>query len=241
MSEDDDEQGPQPRSAGDEREDPRDAEDRELLTKWSAGDKRAGQALLRRHFDALRAFFRTKIDRGIEDLVQNTFLACVEGHKRIERASFRSYMFAIARRMLWREWQRRCQDEQVDPLVATVADVKLSVTEIVAKRREHRLLLLALQRIPLRDQELLELYVQGLSGKEIALVIEQPAKGIPNLKHRASQRLREQVAKLKADPEVMQSTLDDLELVFEKDDEDTRRALLHALIHGEVAAAGTVG
>ena len=221
--------------------DPRDAEDRELLARWSAGDKRAGQALLRRHFDALRGFFRNKIDRGIEDLVQSTFLACVEGHKRIEGSSFRAYMFAIGRRMLWREWQRRCEEARVDPFTTAVVEAKTSVTEIAAKRREHRLLLLALQRIPLRDQELLELYVQGLSGKEIAMIIEEPVKSIAHLKHRACQRLRAQVAKLERNPEIMQSTLDDLALAFEQDDEDTRRALLHELVHGEAAPAGTVG
>jgi len=55
-----------------------DTSDFELLDRWRAGDKPAGQALLARHFDSLCGFFASKTDRDADDLVQRTLLACVK-------------------------------------------------------------------------------------------------------------------------------------------------------------------
>lgn len=211
--------------------------DDELLAAWRAGDAGAGQALVRRHFDELYGFFRNKVSRGVDDLVQRTFLACVEGHQRIERASFRTYMFGAARNILKREFEARCGVRGIDPLHSTVQDAGTSVTQIVAKRREHRLLLLALQRIPLRYQILLELYVYGLPQAEIARITEEPAKTIRNTLFHARKKLREAVRSIEADPSVQQATLEDLREAFEQPDGESRRALHHELVHGEMPPA----
>lgn len=45
------------------------ATDHELLDAWCAGDREAGDALIRRHFEAVCRFFRGKLGDDIEDLV----------------------------------------------------------------------------------------------------------------------------------------------------------------------------
>ena len=116
-------------------------------------------------------------------------------------------------------------------------DAGTSVTQIVAKRREHRLLLLALQRIPLRYQVLLELYVYGLPQAEIARITEESAKTIRNTLFHARKKLREAVRSIEADPSVQQATLEDLREAFEQSDGESRRALHHELVHGEMPSA----
>ena len=66
-------------------------DDDDLLERWRAGDKRAGNALFERHFRSLVRFFRNKVSTGIEDLVQETLLACVRGRDRLrDDGSFRA-------------------------------------------------------------------------------------------------------------------------------------------------------
>jgi len=48
-----------------------------MLDRWRAGDSAAGNALFHRHFEAVYRFFERKTDGDIDDLVQETFLACL--------------------------------------------------------------------------------------------------------------------------------------------------------------------
>lgn len=44
--------------------------DVELLEAWRGGDRRAGEQLFERHFDAVSRFFRNKLEFGVDDLIQ---------------------------------------------------------------------------------------------------------------------------------------------------------------------------
>ncbi|OGQ88572.1 MAG: hypothetical protein A2289_16200 [Deltaproteobacteria bacterium RIFOXYA12_FULL_58_15] len=146
----------------------------ELLEAWRGGDLLAADELLRRHFDALYRFFRAKVNNHVEDLVQRTLLACVEGMDRIGEASFRSYLFGVARHKLMdhlRHHYRR--GEEVDLLELSVRDLGTSPSRRIARRDGQSVLLAAMQTLPMDSQILLELvYWEGLSGKEIAAVLE---------------------------------------------------------------------
>ena len=76
-------------------------DDWELLAAWRAGDAGAGNALVAAHFEAVSRFFRGKLGDDVEDLLQQTFLACVEGKDRIAGVSFKSYLFGVATRRLF--------------------------------------------------------------------------------------------------------------------------------------------
>ena len=87
--------------------------DLELLEAWRGGDRQAGEALFERHFDAIARFFRNKVDHGIDDLIQRTFLACVESKDQFRgEASFRTFLFAVAHNVLGKHYrsQRRHGD-----------------------------------------------------------------------------------------------------------------------------------
>ncbi|MFY0540440.1 RNA polymerase sigma factor [Nannocystis pusilla] len=84
-----------------------DASDSQLLTAWRGGDQAAGEALFARHFASIARFFRNKIHGDIEELIQRTFLGCLEGQQRFSgEGSFRGFLFGIARNVLYNQCGR---------------------------------------------------------------------------------------------------------------------------------------
>lgn len=105
----------------------------------------AGTTLFDRHFESLYRFFRNKVLQGAEDLVQQTFLACVQARENIRGdSSFRTYLFTAARSKLYTHLdKRRREGERVDWGVASCVDLGISPTGILAKNEVRRMLLLA--------------------------------------------------------------------------------------------------
>ena len=167
--------------------------DSELLHAWRAGDRRSGSELFSRHFDGVRRFFVNKVDSGVEDLVQRTFMACVEGRDRFrEAASFRTYLFAIAHNLL--KVHLRClrRDRQEDFDRDSIVDLGAGPVSRFAADEEEQLVVRALRRIPVESQVLLELYYwEELSVDELATVTGVPAGTVKSRLHTARTRLRE--------------------------------------------------
>ncbi|MCA9649756.1 MAG: sigma-70 family RNA polymerase sigma factor [Myxococcales bacterium] len=186
-------------------------DDIELLEAWRGGDAAAGNTLFGRHFSAVNRFFRSKVEGGVEDLVQATFMACVEGRDRFEgRSSFRAYLFGIARHQLlaWYKGRRR----EVDPERESAADLGVSPSEAVVQREESRLLLRALRSLPLDQQITVELfYWEGLTGNELAQALGVSPHTVRSRLNRARTALREAIERLATDPAAARSTLDDLD------------------------------
>lgn len=184
-----------------------------LLERWRNGDKKAGGVLFDRHFRSLLRFFRNKVATGIEDLVQDTMLACVQGRDRIrEDGSFRAYMFSTARHLLYAQVEKQSKRKIVDYEQDSLADLVPGVSTAYAKRREQRLLLEALRRLPLEYQVTLELYYwEGLSGPELAAALGIPEATVRSRVRRGSVRLREELERLATSPSLLESTLGGLE------------------------------
>ncbi|MFO0567323.1 MAG: RNA polymerase sigma factor [Polyangiaceae bacterium] len=187
--------------------------DRTLFEAWRAGDTQAGTQLFERHFDALFRFFRHKTDEGAEDLVQQTFLSVLGGPAFRAESSFRSYLFAVARNTLYAHWKRRRKSEnETDIAGACVADLDPSPSAVLAKRREERLILEGLRRIPLELQIALELYYfEELSGPELASVLGVPEGTVRSRLRRAREALDRAIAKLTDDRVLLESTTTDLD------------------------------
>jgi len=151
--------------------------DSELLQQWRDGDKSSGNELFRRHFRSIRRFFRNKVPPDeVEDLIQKTFAGCVEGRDRFRGdSSFRTFLFAVARRQLFKFLRDRASRERrVDPDfgVSSVHALGQSPSSMMAKQQDHEILLQALQRVSVEHQTMLELfYWEQLSGAEIADVL----------------------------------------------------------------------
>ena len=188
-------------------------EDTALLERWRAGDRGAGDALFSRHFDSVYGFFVRKIGGDVSDLAQRTFMGLVEAKDRFRGdSSVRTYLFAIARNELMRYFRERRKDMQLSFDVNSLHDLEPTPSAEVQKGRENRLLLEALRHIPLDMQIAVELhYWEGLSGPDIARVLEIPEGTVRSRLRRALEQLRAECERLGRDRIDLQSTLTDLE------------------------------
>lgn len=190
------------------------SDDGELFAAWSAGDREAGAQLFDRHFAALYRFFRNKVRTGADDLVQATFLACVEAPQAFRReGSFRGFLFGVARNLLGKHYRTLLRrDGRVDPGVTSLHDLAPGPSEVVAERAEQRLLLAALRRLPLDAQLVLELYFwESMTAPEAAAVLVVPEGTVRTRLRRAKQLLTARLAELASSRELLHSTLTDLE------------------------------
>jgi RNA polymerase sigma factor (sigma-70 family) len=174
--------------------------DTELLEQWSAGSAGAANKLIERHFDLVYRFFRNKVGLEIEDLVQQTFLGCVESRGRYqEQASFKTFLLAIARNQLFTYYGKQ-HSHGVDVTVTSIHDLGTSPSGVASKREDQRLLAEAFRRVPLEAQVVLELaYWEGLDGNEIARVLEVPLNTAYTRLRRAKMVLREKLKELSPD------------------------------------------
>ena len=186
--------------------------DFELLEAWRSGDRDAGGRLFDTHMAAVTRFFKNKVDSNPEDLVQEVFLACVENRVRFEhRSSFRTFLFAIARNILFGHFRRNGR-RQFDALATSVADLGHSLGSVIARNEQHKLLLRALRHIPADFQVTLELfYWEGLDGAALAEVLDISPHTVRSRISRARTLLKEKVAELESNPALRESTLAQLE------------------------------
>lgn len=173
--------------------------DKELLATWRDGDTRAGKELFERHFASLRRFFANKVDlHEVEDLMQRSFMGCLESVQRFRGdSSFRTFLFAIGRRQLYKHFrdQRVKDGRRSDDLsITSVAEMGRTPSSIMGAQQEEALMLQALQHISVDHQTVLELhYWEQLSTEEIAEVCEVVPGTVRTRLHRARHALREQL------------------------------------------------
>jgi RNA polymerase sigma-70 factor (ECF subfamily) len=188
--------------------------DAELLEAWRAGEPDAGRELFERHISSVSRFFRNKVGEEREDLIQRTFLSCVEARDRIrEGASFRHYVLRVARSKLYDHIARRKGSvHRPDPMTRSVVDIGISPSVVIAKNQQDQLLLHALRTLPLELQMMLELhYWEGMSTHDLALVFDIPRGTVKTRMFRARSLLRDQLEQLSKLGKLPESSLDDLD------------------------------
>ncbi len=185
--------------------------DFELLEAWSRGDRKAGDRLFSRHFDSLYRFFHRKVEGEVDDLLQRTFLACVEGRERFRKqASFRTFLFAVARRQLYKYWRDR--KPQADITLSCLCDLSPTPSQIIAGNEQQRLLLRALRQIALELQIAVELYYwEDMTGPELAAVLGIAEGTVRSRLRRAREALVQAIEALESNPETLRTTVDNLE------------------------------
>jgi RNA polymerase sigma factor (sigma-70 family) len=190
--------------------DPRD--DTACLEAWRAGDRAAGQELFARYYEPVARFFINKVGDASADLIQRTFLACVEGLDRFRGdGSFRSYLFAVAYRQLCRHY-RDTKGNRIDLDSVSAVALDASLSGLVVEREEMRLFLAALREVPLELQVVLELhYWEQCSVAEMATALEIPEGTVKSRLRRGREQLRAAVERLAARPELAASTVHGLE------------------------------
>lgn len=170
-----------------------DTSDADLLAHWAAGSKSAGSALIDRHVPALHRFFRFRVAAAqAEDLVQQTFLACLLAHGRFRgEASFRTFLLGIARHQLLGHLRRTKRQSEPGSGLDSLRDGRTSPSGALVKRGLERSLFEALGTLSLQHQIVLQLvYWEGLSGADVAEVLGvSPSVAYTRL-HRAKLKLR---------------------------------------------------
>jgi RNA polymerase sigma-70 factor (ECF subfamily) len=172
--------------------------DESLLTAWNAGAPGAGEELFDRHFVRVVRFFRTKIHGDVDELVQQTFLRCLESRTRFRgEGSFAGFLFGIARNVLLNHYRaRQRHGEPVDLDEVSLHDLDPRPSSVVVQRREHQLLLESLRRIPLEAQIILELYYwEDMTSAAIAQALQIPHGTAQTRLRRARQLLAEQLGR----------------------------------------------
>lgn len=188
--------------------------DVELLRAWRGGDNEAGNELVRRNFMSVYRFFVNKASDDVDDLIQRTFLACVEGRDRLrDDTSLKAYILGIARNQLLMHMRRRERRETpFGPEEMSVASVYGSPSRVMADKEEEKLLLQALRQIPLDLQTIVELYYwEQLAVGEIAQILEVPAGTVKSRLFRARDAVREQLAAMDIPAQLQRTTIDGLE------------------------------
>jgi len=188
-------------------------DDLDLLDRWRAGDAPSGQALFRRHFDSLYEFFENKCPAEADELVQSTFLLCTRARDQFRGdASFRTYLFKIARRELYRVLElRQRSNARLDFAVSSIVDLVTTPGTKLARDEDHRQLVVAMQQLPVESQTILELhYWQDMGMAELAEIFELNEAAIRTRLHRARKALQKQLARLA--PEDALETLDTMDV-----------------------------
>jgi RNA polymerase sigma factor (sigma-70 family) len=188
--------------------------DEALLEAWQRGDRKAGHELFERHFESVRRFFVNKVGRDLEDLVQRTFLGCLEASERFAgRSSFRGFLFGVATNVLrehYRAQLRAAKHDKLDDL--SVADMNPGPSTALARKREQRLILEALRRIPLGAQIMLELYYwERMSGPQLAEVFGIPENTARSRVRRAKELLAKTIGRLAKSRALLESTTTNLD------------------------------
>ncbi len=186
--------------------------DLELLRAWQSGDDRSGEVLFRRHYRMVLRFFHNKAGAQAHDLVQQTFLACLESRGRIRSQapqSFRPFLFGVARNVLYDHYRISKRDRaRFDAASDSAEDLRPTPSSHLAKVREVQLLLRGLRRIPLEAQVILEMYYwEGMLAREIAEALELPENTVRTKIRRSRLRLEKVIAGLAETPALRESTL----------------------------------
>lgn len=189
--------------------------DFELLDRWRAGDRRAGNELFQRHFDSVNRFFVNKLGEDVDDLVQSTFFELTrDADKFRKQASFRTYLFAIAKNQLYRHLRKHVRSRELDFSLHSLEDLRTSPPSRIDRGARKLILLDALRSLPVDQQVLIELfYWEGVKAEELALVFDVAPATIRGRLFRARGALREQMDRLSGTPRSSENdSADELEL-----------------------------
>jgi RNA polymerase sigma-70 factor (ECF subfamily) len=160
--------------------------DDRLMLHFRLGNPQAFSELFRRYSNAVYGFFRRRLENPsrAEELAQETFVAVLRGVERYEpRATFRTYLYGIAMRMVMAERRKSARRESSSP-VAPDPSADSCLDEAIWVQR-------AIQQLDAdhRDILLLREYEQ-LTYDEIAALLRLPVNTVRSRLFRARTALK---------------------------------------------------
>jgi RNA polymerase sigma-70 factor (ECF subfamily) len=160
--------------------------DEQLMLEFQAGKSWAFDELFQRYRNPVYGFFRRRLPdiHRAEDMAQETFVVILRGAERYEeRAKFRTYLYAIALKLLWTERRKELREPEssMDPAEVRTESDTLRGTWI----RD------ALARLDADHREVLMLReYEQLSYEEIAELLQIPVNTVRSRLFRARGELK---------------------------------------------------
>lgn len=172
--------------------------DIELLERWRSGDREAGNELFSRHFADVYRFLEHKVGVEADELTQRTFTACLAAREQFRgHASFRTYLFTIARNEFCAYLRQTSGREHVDLDETSIAEIITSLASRIDREEQGRRLRRALRELPGHQQMLLELhYWHDHDAAALGEIFSEAAGTIRVRLTRARKALRAKLAEL---------------------------------------------
>ncbi len=162
--------------------------DDQLVLEFQQGSREAFRELFERYRDPIYGFFRRRLENPsrAEELTQDCFLALLRNASRYEpRASFRSYLYGIAMKMVFAERRKASHETNGANPPEPRAEENLDAALWIRR---------ALDQLEASDREILMLReYEQLSYAEIAGMLRTPVNTVRSRLFRARLALKEQL------------------------------------------------
>ncbi len=159
-------------------------------------DSSAFAPLYERHAPAIYRFVHRRVgDPDLaDDLTAQIFVRAIE---RLDRyrpkpgATFRSWLFAIARNIVTDTWRRQRPQAPLDPAIETLVDPDPGPDALAIAGDEYTALCAVLDTLPGSQRSIVELRLAGLTTREIMATMGMSEAAVKSAQTRAYRRLRE--------------------------------------------------
>lgn len=165
-------------------------------------DPAAFAPLYERHAPDIYRFcyLRLGLREAADDLTARVFIRALERlhqYRPQPGATFRSCLFAIARNMLNDEWRRRRDIRLVPDVLDLTRDDAPGPEAVAVHRSEMARLRAALNDLPGRQQEIVELRMVGFTTSEIAAALGISQAAVKSAQSRAYRALKDTLSETK--------------------------------------------
>ena len=159
-------------------------------------DRRAFAPLYDRYATAIYRFCYRKVgDPDVaNDLTAQIFVKAIERLDRYQPragATFRSWLFAIARNTVTDRWRRHRPTHPLDPVARTLIDRDPGPEQHAIEADDLTRLNATLDALPEKQRMIVELRLAGLTTTEIMAALNMTEPAVKSAQHRAYRRLRE--------------------------------------------------
>lgn len=169
-------------------------------------DPAAFAPLYQQHSPDIYRFCYTRLgDReAANDLTARIFVRAIERlgqYTPRPGATFRSWLFTIARNMLADDWRRRREIRPLDDVIEYTRDDDAGPEHLAVHRSEMERLRLMLAQLPERQREIVELRLLDFTTSEIAAALGLTIAAVKSAQTRAYANLRTRLADPKGAPQ----------------------------------------
>ncbi len=161
-------------------------------------DPRAFAPLYDRYAEPIYRFCYRKVgDVDLaNDLTAQIFVKAIEKLDRYQErpgASFKSWLFAIARNTVTDTWRRQRSTADIETLIEVLEDDGPSLERQAIEAEGQQWVTHLLTQLPESQRPLVELRLAGLTTKELMATLNMSESAVKSAQHRAYRRLRDLV------------------------------------------------